>query len=269
MDEPWIPKGWGYIDSVHEIKPRSSPLETICQLAQSARLIFRHQPNRRFVLMSFLNGPRIFLVVFDRSGVVCSTGFDIHDHPELFLRIVLGFTFAEPKELGFDPTVTLDKNNKGLICVGDVQYIIDDVIYVEGVIRGRGTVCYRVHHESQPTSYLVAKDSWVDTSREERECNILMLLGGVPGIPKMIAHSIVNVDSTSDTTARFRKRLLVEAHRSKNTQAVHWTWADDHYASVEIREHRRIVTSPYAAKLEEFPSLLVFVQVIRDIAISE
>lgn len=267
--------GWKLIQTIHEIKPRKTPLDTVYQLAQTARLVFRHQPNRRFVLCSFLNGPRIFLVVFDRSGVVCSSGIEIHEHPKLFLHVVLGFTFAEPEVLGFDPTITLKDGDLkgGQIAVGSTQYIIDDVLYVEGVIRGRGTVCYRAHHESEPAVYLVIKDSWIDTSREEREFEILRKLDDVPGIPKLVNHCTFYIDgnpnSGSVTTARFRSQFLLRSYLSQDSTAVYYTWGNKDYANIEIREQHRIVTNPFGMRLEDFPSLIAFVRAIRDIAIGE
>lgn len=259
---------WYQILSVHEIKtsPKAYAAECIYQLAQSVRLIFRHQPTRRFVLASFLIGEEITLVVFDRSGTVKSAGFNIHKEPKAFVHIIAGIMYADLTTLGFDPTVVLAEG-KGHLFVGNNKYIIDDVLYMEGVIRGRGTTCYKVHLERDETVHYVVKDSWVDMSQEEREEEILAAIAGMPGVPKLIDHTVVHCNGIPDRTSYFREPLVARKRASTRPGSKKvWKWKKSRYDKVEIREHRRIVIGPFARKLVDFPCLLGFTMIIRDIA---
>ncbi len=252
--------------SIHEIKTAACAAECIYQIAQSVRLIFRHQPTRRFVLASFLIGVDITLVVFDRSGTIKSTAFNIHEEPMAFVRIIVGIMCADLTTLGFDPSVSLS-NGKGHLLVDSTKYIIDDLLYAEGVIRGRGTVCYKVHRPGRENVHYVVKDSWVDTSRLEKEEQILRRLAGVKGVAKLVQHAPVRINNILDSTARFRiplisKKTITSAISSKQI----WKWKKPVFNKVEIREHHRIVIAPYAQKLEDFPSLIGFTTIIRDIS---
>lgn len=247
---------WFVLLSIHEVKKEgASPSEAILQLAQYARLIFRFQPNRRFVIASYIIGVKIYLVVFDRSGALTTQGFNVHRDPETFLRIVVGLLFLDRTHLGYDPTIVLDaEGRRGHLFFKGMKYIIRDVVYVEGVIRGRGTVCYRVHPEGgdpfQDDEYIV-KDSWVNKARAESEANILRHLNqkGVTGVPYLVDDEAVSFGGETDTTARFRFSLS--------------------NAGPELRDHHRILMKPFGKRLENFRSLPEFMQVMRDVANSK
>ncbi len=82
----------------------------------------------------------------------------------LFLHLVIGILYLDGEDAGFDLTVRL-RCNKKEIEVGGEWFNIVDVIHVEGILRGRATVCY--HVEKDGKDYVV-KDSWVDISRNDR-----------------------------------------------------------------------------------------------------
>lgn len=150
--------------------------------------------------------------------------------------------------------------------VGAEKYIIKDILYVEGVIRGRGTVCYKVHPVDNVNVDYVVKDSWVDTSRGEEEHDILVKLAGIRGIPVVVHHAVVSIDGFPDTTARFRGSLTtsstcIAAGKTHTT----YSCRDKVGVPLEIREHRRIVVKPCGRKLDEFPSLPAFVQILTDV----
>ncbi len=125
--------------------PKYKKNQAIRQAAQVARIIYRAQPNRMFLLGSVILGPLMCVFDYDRSGAVVTNCVHMDDDPKWFLRVLLGFAYANSAEMGTDPTVKLDSNMKtGQIKVGNKWYPIKDVLHVEGVIRGRGTVVYRV-----------------------------------------------------------------------------------------------------------------------------
>ncbi|KLO05489.1 hypothetical protein SCHPADRAFT_896216 [Schizopora paradoxa] len=259
---------WYQILSIIEIKTKATIGECIYQLSQSARLMFRHQPHRQFIICAFLIGEKITLVIFDRSGAVKSTSYDIHKNPIAFVRIVTLIFLADMTTLGFDETINL-KNGEGDLYVGKNRYIIDDIIYVEGVIRGRGTVCYNVHPPGNKKLKYVVKDSWVDVSRRLREHHVLKRLANVKGIVRLVDHAVVPSKKLGKraNTSFFRRplvyRITVSGKRGKQ-----WAWKKDLYDVVEMREHHRIVISPYVKKVVDFPHLVGFTTIMRDVAIS-
>ena len=244
------------------MKTKESASAAILQLAQYARLIFRAQPNRRYVVGSFIIGKKIHLAVFDRSGVISSMGFDIDKDPETFIHIVVGTLFLDAVQLGFDPTITYEPGGtENYLLFKGTKYIITNVLYVEGVIRGRGTVCYNVYPaDGNPFDEYIVKDSWVDTSREDSEADILRELKEqkIPGVPEIVGDEKVCVDGVADSTQRIRSTLFR-----------HGEWMNEKYSRIEMREHHRILMRPFGRKLENFRSLKELLQAIRDVANSK
>ncbi|KLO16812.1 hypothetical protein SCHPADRAFT_788511, partial [Schizopora paradoxa] len=205
---------------------------------------------------------KIHFVVFDRSGAISTQGFNIHSNPEIFIRIIVATLYLNSVQLGEDPTIKLNEDGKTghLYFKGD-KYIITEILYVEGVVRGRGTVCYRVHRDKedpfQDNEELIVKDSWVDTSRKDTEAKILRILNaaGVRGVPTLIDDEVVQFDGVPDSTFRARASFFLDGK-----------WASKEDKEIEIREHRRILMKPFGRKLEGFKTLLGFVTAIRDVA---
>ncbi len=97
------------IDGILEMKPELRyASEGHEQLSGCARLIFKNQPNRRKVFGVLLVGDEMTFCVFDRSGKVTSPSFNIHEKPELFLRVVVGLCYIDRETLGVDQTINLE-----------------------------------------------------------------------------------------------------------------------------------------------------------------
>lgn len=257
---------WRYTFGTQEEKPSKKLLvEAVYQAGESARLIFKSQPNRRFVISSASLGEFIVVMVFDRSGGVCSKLISARTSPEQYLKVVIGLVFLTPTQYGFDPTVTFDDDagKTGRIHFKGQDYVFRDVLHVEGVIRGRGTVVYHVVH---PDGDFVIKDSWVDISREESEADVLQALRNVPRVPRLIGHEIVHIDGQEDTTMRIRESLLSRSTDSLGT--VTWTWRSPVHSKTELREHCRIATTPVGRPLLKFRSLKELLSSLRDSALS-
>ncbi len=211
-------------------------------------MIFNSQPDRRFVVGFTFTGAFLTVIAFDRSGWVASEPINIHKQPWLFLHLAIGILYLEGEDAGFDQTVRL-RCDKKEIEVGGEWFNIVDVIHVEGVLRGRATVCY--HVEKDGKDYVV-KDSWVDISRNDREANILEKLKGLDHVPKVVKDVPVLFRGKPDTTA-FLRQSDSEPHRPGT------------YKNVEIREHRRMLLEPRAKNLSEFRDLVELLTAIRDI----
>ncbi|KLO15184.1 hypothetical protein SCHPADRAFT_825139 [Schizopora paradoxa] len=211
--------------------------------------MYRSQVNRRHVVNFALTGSDLTVLMFDRSGLVASDPVDIHEKASVFLHAAIGSLYADPTLIGLDPTINTDES-KGpkSILVGDNWYEILDVIYVEGALRGRGTVVYQVQKDGE---LYVVKDSWVDTSREDREPQILQSLADLEHIPKVVENYAVIYNGEPDTTSYFRQSEAGKSFKS------------------EIREHRRLLRKPCARKLCDFRDLVELLTAIRDVVDGE
>lgn len=89
---------------------------------------------------------------------------------------ILGFLQMDEVKLGFDPKIATS-NGKRYIEIerrGQTErLIIDEVMRRAPCIAGRATACWKAHHEKDPHTPLVIKDSWQYTDREEEEGKML------------------------------------------------------------------------------------------------
>ncbi|TDL15327.1 hypothetical protein BD410DRAFT_691355, partial [Rickenella mellea] len=189
-----------------------------------------------------LLGTTMSLTVFNRSGAITSASFDVHEQPELFLRVAIGILFLPDAYLGYDQTVDLINNE---IYVKGMKYQIDSIIYQEPSLRGRGTICFKVYVNGK---LYVIKDSWVDMSRAVKEWELLDEIKGIANVAEVIDHEVVQIGNDEDSTAR-DLNLVTTSH------------------NVEIRNHVRMVISPYGSHIYQFRSkkelLHAFIDVIK------
>ncbi|KZT19322.1 hypothetical protein NEOLEDRAFT_1245922 [Neolentinus lepideus HHB14362 ss-1] len=138
------------------------------QLAVYVHECLVQQRNRILVYGALLTEQRIQLFQFDRAGVLFSVWVDIHAKPATFIKIILGLSTTDEKELGFETC---------LYWYGSLQYFKPDLIepkaYVihdpyklfrRHTIRGRGTTCWILQDDD--ASKLVLKLSWWTRDRE-------------------------------------------------------------------------------------------------------
>lgn len=241
--------GWDGILSTAEFKKNlKDRLIAIFQLAGSARMIFNAQLDRRYVVGYTLTDDWMSVVVLDRSGWVASKPFNIHRNPGLFLHVAVGSLYLDESKYGLDPTLRMRGDKKEIELDGE-WYEIVEVIHLEGVLRGRATICYHVRKDGE--DYIV-KDSWIDVSRKDREADILEKLKGSKHVPEVVKSVPVQFNGKTDSTAYFRK----------NTK-------DGKIGNVEIREHWRMLLKPRARKLTDFRDLVELLTAIRDIVDGE
>ncbi len=246
--DPASVAGWCKIFGTFEFKTSLiKRLDAIFQCAGGARNIFNKQLDRRFVVGYTLTGELLTVIAFDRSGWVASKPFNINKDPGLFLHVVVGSLYVD-ENFGLDPTVRLRGEKKEIEVDGE-WYDIVKVIHIEGVLRGRATICYHVRKDEED---YVVKDCWVDRSRADKEADILKDLQGIEHVPEVIKDVVVKIDGRSDTTAYFR--------RAKGDDGTAKTYKD-----VEIREHRRMLMKPLARKLSDFRDLVELITAVRDI----
>lgn len=144
--------------------------EMIIRVATAVRDMFNLQPRRRFIHAFTLQGEYMQCWVFHRSGGMGSKLVDIRLQPQLFLKVMIGYSSMSDAELGFDTTITLGHLGTDTIEIktpnGELEVfeIHKEPIRRSSTIVGRGTVYWRARkldHSGKETewSYMV-KDSW-------------------------------------------------------------------------------------------------------------
>ncbi|KAF9034216.1 hypothetical protein BDZ89DRAFT_530956 [Hymenopellis radicata] len=76
-----------------------------------------NDPRRRFVIAYTIEGKEMRFWYFSRSHIAIGEAFDYHDAPKDFIRFVIFMTFADPAQLGYDPTVVRVRDAHG-----DIRY---------------------------------------------------------------------------------------------------------------------------------------------------
>ncbi|TDL29097.1 hypothetical protein BD410DRAFT_3664 [Rickenella mellea] len=236
---------WDSIHALFELKcSTGDEMKAKSELIHCARLMFGHQLDRRFVLGVILRGTKMSLTVLNRSGTVTSASFDVHEHPDLFLRVAVGVLFLDRTTMGYDPSISLARDT---IQVNANTYQIKSIIYHECVIRGRGTFCVEVEKDGQT---FVIKDYWVDTTRGDKEWEILGHAKGIDHVAELVEYQKLEIENVIDSTETDMWFAKADQKTKDNP---------------EIREHVRIVLTPYGRPLWEFNSKRELLQTFIDV----
>jgi hypothetical protein len=191
-------------------------------LGRYAREVFAAQDtqdNRRFVLGFTICGSLMRLWEFDRLGAIASEHFDINEDGLQFVSTVLGFLWMSKEELGFDPTIMTESDERFVEIERNgstERLIIDEVMQRARCISGRATTCWKVHREGYPQTPLVIKDSWQYTERDE-EGELLQDATdkGVVNVARYYHHGTVQVRGTEDDI-RSNVRGGIDVRRATN-----------------------------------------------------
>lgn len=266
----------------------------------ATKRMFCSQHNRRFVIGCTIANDSISFHYIDRSGMLSSGLYEVHKHPEQFVRIIVGFTLIDPKYLGYDTTLSV-VGGVGKVTFEDKEYEVLENIYTESSVLGRGTMCFEVKHpdsnSEQPRS-CVLKDAWVDVRTAEKEVVTLKKLNElkITNIPTVVASGLVKIDGRVDSTKDIRVALmdldsgargikpLPKTSLSGDSKANAPTEADgvaqDKLKRIKkrrkvarngtiivqpIRDHHRIILEPYGIEFYKFRCLEEFILAIKDI----
>ncbi|KAI1908546.1 hypothetical protein LOZ65_006628 [Ophidiomyces ophidiicola] len=204
-------------------------------LARYVREVFSAQDDRRFVLGFTLCGPLLRVWEFDRCGGIGSEQININEDGLQFVTVMLGFLLMGRPQLGFDPTISTENGCRYIkIRKNDDErerLVIDKVILRARGISCRGTTCWKAHHENEPNTPLVVKDSWQYPERdEEGELLRHAMESGVTNVARYYHHETVQVDGNNDDVSAIRKGLRA------STQS---TGQDDNQAGLQRSESSR------------------------------
>lgn len=145
-----------------------------------------------------------------------SQPFNVLDNPLLFLKVILGLSFAPEDLLGRDPTVITRVSIRMISSRHLRDVIIHCTLFIADRLDGRGTVVWFGKLEGAPLTLglpklvhshfcwtmslprhvsipLVVKDTWTDEMNSLTEGMILALLNhkGVKGVPHIVAEEPV------------------------------------------------------------------------------
>lgn len=222
------------------------------QLRQDAYFAFSSQCNRRYFLGISFCGTKVALSLFDRSGCVHSKYFDVDEEPLTFIRLVAGLSSGSNTAIGYDPTITCDsKGDPTSIRIESQEYAVVRTEFIGDMIRGRGTVCY--HARRNGTDYAV-KDGWAKVALRPEE-DMLRAAQGIRGVPVLVAAWDVQVDGRPDSTSWPRACILYSTSGP----------GADTLAKLEVRQHRRLVMTPFASPLTTFKSKVELLSALRDV----
>ncbi|KAG1886286.1 hypothetical protein F4604DRAFT_1675922 [Suillus subluteus] len=218
---------WGNIRvSAELMHSRYKPAMRLGKAADThAYLVMSEQPWRCFALiLSFTDEYRhLRVLMYDHSGGAVSPRFDIYKQPDIFSHIIAAINFG-----------SLEAD------------ILHHKFAAQGLV-GHGTVCYLVTLDNE--DYII-KDHWVLGSDDQVVLNkikMLELMDGVPGVPKLVDHWVVErSDGKSDITRKYQQK---ERRSTRGTS----------------RTHVRLVLKPCGHPLHMFRTLKEFVRALRDI----
>lgn len=216
-------------------------------------IILTTQPNRIFVPILSIWGKFNFrLTVTDRQGQLRSQVVDIgrpwrSSDALTFLRLIIGFCFADSRLVGYDPTMQTNREDKveRISCNGK-EFKVIDVLFEAQSLVGRGTRVWLVEHEGKR---YILKDSWVEVSRPVSEFECLDDLKGIKGVAQIFCGGDVSVNGFLLTTGFVRNGD---------------SWGDQK----RNRVRRRVVLSSIGDHIATFRSRKELISAFRDITSS-
>ncbi|TFK26262.1 hypothetical protein FA15DRAFT_654438 [Coprinopsis marcescibilis] len=252
--------------ALFEIQPvdRVPAVELVIQdLARSAYGIFLNQPTRNFVRILSIGPEWNFrLVQFDKLGVFYTKRYNLQEDSEFFVRLVLGLASTDPKEAGFDNTITWRPvtyagkpgvqgklKARGMVNSKAVEYaIVGEGPVFRGnasLAVGRDTMGWEV--VGKGGKHLFVKDSWRWEGSQAPEYEFLKVIKKkkIEGVVRMISCEVL-----SETRA-FRK---CHGHDSADSE-------DD---SPGNRIKTRTVTEMYGPSINMFETVERFLGAMHD-----
>lgn len=214
------------------------------QLANRASLFFQSHDDYRFRLGLSICSSKISLHLFDRSGMLISQPFDIHETPELFARVLAGLMLTDCAAVGYDSTIRTINDERYIEADGKLYKLVNTE-FVSDRLRGPGTICWHAQYDGE--DYAI-KDVWSDVSCEQTEGEILEMVKDIDGICQVVWHGDIMVDGVQDSTARWRSTITKKKLRH-----------------LETRVHRRIIMTPFAQPIYFFSSKRELLSMLMDI----
>ena len=247
---------WHHVEAIVEVllsAPRDSMLQ---QILEKAALMFETQPFRRFAIGLALCGTgdsaEFCFTLVDRAGVCLTSWALISGYEAISLaRIVFGLSYASPKFLGIDTSMTVDffSGNVIKIKVEDQEFNVIKHIYSSLILFGSGTHVFLV--QDKDGKFHILKDAWLLAHHGISEINIL------PSISNTLRND-PSADAQKYRSMHPRFVVGEEIGDSTSTRRGRLTNMPPE------RVHRRAVTGPVGDPITSFRSREEFVKVLLD-----
>ena len=247
------PTTWRSVRAITEVTTQEYETKKISNtVTDKTYVILTTQPNRVFVPILSIWGNFYFrLTVTDRQGQLRSQVINIAEpwrlHDSLnFLRLVIGFCYADKPVVGYDPTMLTDEWDRvtSIICDGK-EFKVIKVIFETQSLVGRATRVWEVEFEGKR---YILKDAWVEISRQVPEYTLLASLKGMEGVPQLFCGNDVYIGDVVLSTGLIR----------------HGLWGN----AMRVRVRRRVVSSSIGAHIASFRSKRELILAFRDVASS-
>ncbi|KAJ3555680.1 hypothetical protein NM688_g2447 [Phlebia brevispora] len=247
--EPW----WDYIAVTGEFKKEDRKTKdhnsNIAQLIWDMNQTMRNDPSRRFTFGYSIENTDVRLWRCDRSDIVISGVIDfVHEYPKV-VHFFLSFLFAEPDQLGWDPTMErIGNTNNFFITVGEQKEMerrfrtTELLSYAPAdALRGRGTRVWKSEEVDANGNILdpgpfALKDTWIDSSRT-KEGEILETVRGFGSTAKerqMMEKGTLSVRCHGHVYINGRKDLTLREDKQKD---------DANHTLFEMKQEKRTAGS--------------------------
>ena len=284
---------WSQMLVVGELKqnPKMDTNEgTWLDLSRYARVVFKEQDLRQFVLGFTLCGPQMRLWYFDRVGGVASPTFNINEDGQTFVSVISGFLAMDERQFGYDPSIMTDEHGSFVTITRNASKERVDLIRLikrQSGIVGRATTCWEGLVNGMS---VCVKDSWQYPERPD-EGDLLKLVTerGARNVARYYHHETIKgihenprswfgdaagrdafesearnaplaekLQSTASSASRKRSRdsrdSLDSPHPTKKRSLLHAK------GDVCNREHRRLITLDVGKDIRNASSRVALIQ---------
>ncbi|KAI1932670.1 hypothetical protein LOZ65_000659 [Ophidiomyces ophidiicola] len=190
---------WNSVEVIGKLKASNKSFKrTLAQLARYAQDVFAYQPTRRYLHAFTICGTFMTPWVFDRSGCYSPGQLNIHEEPQRFISLIVGYLMMNEEELGLDTFIKRNGNHRfihihrdGAKVSRQLELKPDPLIHQQA-IACRGMSCYLTKALHSKHWNYVTKFSWA-TDKRTPEVDLLKLANQrqVEGIATLVAHCAI------------------------------------------------------------------------------
>lgn len=281
---------WPHLVTFCEVKNKadaSTEKDSYIELAGKSACLLFMQDGRHLAPSIRILGSDIYFTLFDRGGSISTCGFNIHDSPNVFLRIIIGLSCYrdQPNILGSDTSITWETKRKTRrltpprkvlkvtvrreLQTVSIRIALTKLLFISDTLLGRGTTVWQGETKKSealkvPKSVAV-KDTWIDPLRKYTEGAILRILNkaGIEGVPLLIYEGQVSTkvcdndgNQTTVNNSTHSVRAVLERYACSE-------------GTFQLRVLYRLVTEPVGSLVTDFRSLAELIVAFLDFVVGK
>ena len=212
---------------------------------------------RRFAIGIAIVCREMRLMFANRSAVLVTAPIDFHNEPEIFLKVVVGSAFVELQYLGLDTSMahllklvtnaTFATVKLGRINFQNKSYeVVQQIRKRNFSLHNDATYCYLVKDKDAGRN-LIIKESWVPTSEDCMEQEVLKELAGVQNVAQLIDEQVVNLCDRHHLTTSIVNDLCPARPNKRKVGS-----SGEKIITVVERINRRYLFGPYCESMLSF-----------------